>query len=199
VGPTGTVVATDIQCDFLADLDEENLEVRTHDITTDDLEDGAYDLVHSRLVLQHLPARDQALKRMVMALAPGSVLLEEDMDCASIVASGPGTAIFERAVPPLIDVFLAAGYDPGFGRRLPGALQMQGLAGVAAEGRVPVGVGRDAAAVIWQLTIERCRPALVARGDLTDEEIDQVVALHDDENFSFLFPVIVAAWGRRPE
>ena len=90
VGPTGTVVATDLQRDFLEDLDEKNLEVRTHDIAADDLEEGAFDLVHSRMVLQHVPGRDQALKRMARALAPGGVLLEEDMDCASLVAHGPG-------------------------------------------------------------------------------------------------------------
>jgi SAM-dependent methyltransferase len=198
VGPTGTVVATDLQCDFLSDLDEKNLEVRTHDIAADDLEQGAFDLVHSRMVLQHVPARDVALKRMVTALAPGGVLLEEDMDCASLVASGPGAALFERSVPPLIDILRAAGYDPDFGRRLPTALLMHGLVDVAAEGRIPVSVGRDAAAEMWRMTVERCRPALVARGDLTDEEIDQVVALHDDDNFTFLYPAIVAAWGRRP-
>jgi len=197
-GPTGTVVATDLQCDFLSDLDEKNLEVRTHDIAVDDLEEGAFDLVHSRMVLQHVPARDVALKRMVAALAPGGVLLEEDMDCASLVASGPGAALFERSVPPLIDILRAAGYDPDFGRRLPTELLMEGLVDVAAEGRIPVSVGRDAAAEMWRMTVERCRPALVARGDLTDEEIDQVVALHDDENFTFLYPAIVAAWGRRP-
>ena len=192
------MVATDLQCDFLEDLDEKNLEVRTHDIAADDLEEGAFDLVHSRMVLQHVPGRDQALKRMARALAPGGVLLEEDMDCASLVASGAGVALFERAVPPLIDILRAVGYDPDFGRRLPAALRMQGLAGVAAEGRVPVGVGRDAAAEMWRLSVERCRPALVARGDLTDDEVDQSVALHDDETFTFLYPIIVAAWADAP-
>jgi SAM-dependent methyltransferase len=198
VGPTGTVVATDLECDFIADFDEPNLEIRTHDIGSDDLEEGAFDLVHSRMVLQHVPTRDEALKRMVTALAPGGVLLEEDMDCASLVAAGPGRALFERAAVPLIDILEAAGYDPNFGRRLPAALRMQGLVDVAAEGRVPIGFGPDVATEMWRLSVERFRPTLVARGDLTDDEIDQVLALHDDENFSFLYPVIVAAWGRRP-
>ncbi len=85
----------------------------------------------------------------------------------------------------------------GGSRRLPSALRMQGLADVAAEGRVPIGVGRDVATELWRLTVERCRPALVTRGDLTDAEIDQLLAVHDNEDFSFLFPVLVAAWGRR--
>lgn len=198
VGPTGQVVATDLQCDFLEDLDAKNLEVRTHDIAVDDLEEGAFDLVHSRLVLQHVPGRDVALKRMALALAPGGVLLEEDMDCVSLAASGPGAALFQRSVPPLIDVLTAAGYDPDFGRRLPTALRMQGLADVAAEGRVPIGVGNDAAGQMWRLTVERCRPAFVARGVMTNGEVDELLATHDDDNFAFFYPVIVAAWGRQP-
>jgi SAM-dependent methyltransferase len=197
VGPTGKVVATDLECDFIADFDEKNLEARTHDISSDDLEEEAFDLVHSRMVLQHVPARDQALKRMVMALAPGGVLLEEDMDCASLVASGPGAALFEKVVPPLVEVLEAVGYDPSFGRRLPAALRMQGLVGVAAEGRVPIGVGHDLAAELWKLSVERCRPALVARGEMTDAEIDEALAVHDNEDFAFLYPVIVAAWGQK--
>ena len=197
VGPTGKVVATDIECDFIAGFDEKNLEIRTHDISSDDLEEDAFDLVHSRMVLMHVPARDEALKRMVTALAPGGVLLEEDMDCASLVACGPGTALFERAVPPMIEILEAAGYDPNFGRRLPAALRMQGLVNVSAEGRVPIGFGRDVATELWKLTVERVRPVLTARGDLTESEIDQVLALHDNEGFSFLYPVIVAAWGQK--
>ena len=197
VGPTGKVVATDIECDFIADFDEKNLEIRTHDISNEDLEEGAFDLVHSRMVLQHVPARDESLKRMITALAPGGVLLEEDMDCASLVASGPGAALFERVVPPMIEILEAVGYDPNFGRRLPTALRMHGLVEVAAEGRVPIGFGQDVATEMWRLSIERIRPAIVARGDLTEDEIDQVLAVHENEDFSFLYPVIVAAWGQK--
>ena len=197
VGPSGKVVATDLQCDFIGDFDEENLEIRTHDIASDELEEEAFDLVHARIVLQHVPARDLALKRMVAALAPGGVLLEEDMDCASIAASGPGAALWERSIPPFIEVLEAATYDPAFGRRLPALLRMQGLVDVGAEGRVPIGVGPDAAAEMWQMSMERCRPAIVARGLMTDAEVDEVLAAHDDEDFTFFYPVIVAAWGQK--
>jgi len=197
VGPTGTVVATDLECDFIADFDEGNLEIRTHDISCDDLEEDAFDLVHSRMVLQHVPARDEALKRMVMALAPGGFLLEEDMDCASIVGSGPGTALFDKSIPAFVEVLEAVGYDPNFGRRLPAALRMQGLVDVGAEGRVPIGIGPDLAAEMWKLSLERCRPPIVARGLMTDAEVDEVLAIHDNEDFSFLYPTIVAAWGQK--
>ncbi len=71
VGPAGRVVATDINTRFLEALDFRNLEVRVHNIVADDLEQGAFDLVHARTVLMHLRQRPTALERMVSALKPG--------------------------------------------------------------------------------------------------------------------------------
>ncbi len=48
VGASGHVVATDIDPRFIDVLDAPNVEVRRHDIVTDDLETGAFDLVHAR-------------------------------------------------------------------------------------------------------------------------------------------------------
>jgi SAM-dependent methyltransferase len=198
VGPTGRVVATDIEIDFLERLDEPNLEVRRHDITTDDVEDAAYDLVHSRLVLQHLPEREQAVKRMAAALAPGGVLLEEGMDCAALTAgSSPGAEFFLEATSRLMGLMATGGYDPDYGRTIPGALLGAGLSRIGAEGRVPVGLPGTAATEMWQLTVHCFRDRLAAAGVLSDDEIDRLIALHDEETFTFLFPTIVAGWGFR--
>ncbi|MGH8990621.1 MAG: class I SAM-dependent methyltransferase, partial [Acidimicrobiia bacterium] len=71
VGPDGRVVATDLDTGFLEQLTEKNLEVRRHDIVSDGLEEEAFDLIHSRLVLDHLPALQAVVKRMAAALRPG--------------------------------------------------------------------------------------------------------------------------------
>lgn len=89
VGTSGRVVATDLDTRFLDALDEAALEVRRHDITSGELEDGAFDLVHARYVLEHLPAREAALRRMVAALAPGGWLLVEDVDFQLPIAADP--------------------------------------------------------------------------------------------------------------
>src|SRR6202046_5508001 len=57
VCPGGDVVATDIDTRFLETHRETNLRVLRHDITADDLPPAAFDLVHCRLVLAHLPDR----------------------------------------------------------------------------------------------------------------------------------------------
>ena len=71
VGPTGFVLVTDIDTRFLEAMHAPNLEVQRHDIATDPLPESAFDLVHTRLVLQHVPGRDEALARMAAALKAG--------------------------------------------------------------------------------------------------------------------------------
>ena len=51
VGPQGRVVATDINPRFPTGLTLPNIELRRHDIRTDPLQPGLYDLAHCRSVL----------------------------------------------------------------------------------------------------------------------------------------------------
>ena len=64
VGLQGKVVATDIETRLLDKTHEPNLEMRRHDILVDGLEQGYYDLVHTRAVLMHLTDPVQAVKKM---------------------------------------------------------------------------------------------------------------------------------------
>ena len=49
-GPTGKVVAADLDPRFLGDISAGNVEVRRCDITKDPIEPSSYDLVHSQAV-----------------------------------------------------------------------------------------------------------------------------------------------------
>ena len=68
VGPSGHVVATDINTRFLEALEYPNLEVRRHDILTDDLEPAVFDLVHVRFVLMHLADPSQAVRPLIQPM-----------------------------------------------------------------------------------------------------------------------------------
>src|SRR5690348_6912436 len=89
VGPTGSVVATDIDTRFLDSIEVANVEVRRHDIGVDALPERAFDLVHTRLVLQHVPARHTALASLVASLKHGGWLVIEDFDSRSGIQSEP--------------------------------------------------------------------------------------------------------------
>jgi SAM-dependent methyltransferase len=201
VGPDGRVVATDLKTGFLEPLTDEFecLEVLCHDVVADDLDGDAFDLIHARLLLEHLPERDLTLKRLVAALAPGGVLLLEDFDWSSMVPRpGPGAEVFERVCAALLELMEANGYTPWFGRRLPGLLADAGLERLGAEGRTLIGLPGTATAVWFPLNFESVRDGLVGRGAVTEAELDEMVALCSTPGFSWQYPLLVAAWGWRP-
>src|SRR5213080_4264624 len=61
VGPTGSVLATDIDTSWVSKELDPHVEVRMHDVVQDDAPGDQFDLVHARLVLTHLPDRHEAL------------------------------------------------------------------------------------------------------------------------------------------
>lgn len=83
VGPSGRVTVTDVETQFLEAVLLRNVEVRRHDISRDSLPEQAFDLIHTRMVLIHLPARDEVLSRLRLALKPGGWLVCEEFDRVS--------------------------------------------------------------------------------------------------------------------
>jgi SAM-dependent methyltransferase len=80
------VLAIDLDPRFLVAHADSMLTVRQHDITADPLPAAAFDLVHARLVLMHLPARERALAILVHALRPGGLSEEYLMRYQALLA-----------------------------------------------------------------------------------------------------------------
>jgi SAM-dependent methyltransferase len=79
VGTTGRVLAVDLDTRFLAAVGSRpNVDVVEQDLAEVDLTGGAFDLIHTRNVLVHLPERDAILERLIAALRPGGVLNDID-------------------------------------------------------------------------------------------------------------------------
>jgi chemotaxis methyl-accepting protein methylase len=74
------VLATDIDVTYLQPSGTETYEVRRHDVAADPPPVEAFDLVHARLLLEHMASRDDALHVMAHALRPGGWLLIESAD-----------------------------------------------------------------------------------------------------------------------
>lgn len=201
-GPTGHVLATDLDTRFLDVLDRPNLEVRRHNLLSDPLPNAAFDLIHARFVLEHIPDRTTALARLAAALAPGGWLLLEDTDSASWLPA-PDTApeaaaLFTRWTAAYIQLCRASGTDPYAGRRLYGELGALGLAALGAEGRVFMVRGGSPPAEVWRLTAEQVSPRLVAEGLLTGDDMARTLALLADPAFVWMEGLVMAAWGQRP-
>jgi len=203
VGPTGHVVATDIDPRFLHALDAPNLEVRQHNLARDPLEAGEYDLVHARLVLMHVPERQAGLDRMVAALKPGGWLLVEEPDHLTERVPDPQTdaataTLLERCRHARDLGMAAAGVDSVYGRRLYGDVLRRGLVDVGAEGRVTMVRGGSVEAKLRQLTEEQLRPRRLAAGQLSEADMDRMHALLEDPTLVYMSAITMAVWGRKP-
>jgi SAM-dependent methyltransferase len=199
VGSTGKVLVTDIDPHFLDSLKRPNLEVRRHDIVTDALPEAAFDLVHSRLVLLHLPEREKALARMVAALKPGGWLVDEEFD--SSVSPDPSVSpseVLSKTHVAMTRIMDNSGIDRHFGRRLFERLRAHGLVSVAAEGRILMWHGRSPGASLLRSNYEQLRSAMIDAAYVSEKEFDQDLARLHDPSFIMPSPILWAAWGRRP-
>jgi SAM-dependent methyltransferase len=199
VCPGGEVVATDIDPRFLETHSEANLRVLRHDITADNLPPAAFDLVHCRLVLAHLPDRRAVLSKLAAALRPGGQLVAEEMDFVSVVADAgqPGGRAFNAAVASSNDVLRTRGFDPECGRVLLADLAGAGLADIGTEGHVRLWPGGSPGATAWRLTFEQLRSDMAALG-LDHATIAAAIEACEDPGFTFMSQVTITAWGQRP-
>lgn len=130
--PGGSVLATDVKPERIAP--HPGLEVRRHDIVRDPLPDAAFDLVHSRLVLTHLPQRRAVVARLLRALRPGGVLQLEEFDIGYapvLLAPDERTrAGYEAFQVAKERALRAAGADPGWGRTCAEDLRTAGFTDV---------------------------------------------------------------------
>ncbi|MGH6989219.1 MAG: class I SAM-dependent methyltransferase [Stellaceae bacterium] len=198
VGETGSVVATDLDTSHLLKLDAApNLEIRRHDIVKDPLEEREFDLIHVRLVLQHIPERDRVLVKLVAALRPGGWLLLEEVDnVSSLPISELGGQEHARTQAIRFRQFEAAGLPLDYGRHLPTLLRRAGLTEIGNEGRAFVTEGGSPGARWLQLSLTQLRPRLTGPDKLTDAELDRMLELCADPEWAALSPIIFACWGR---
>lgn len=199
VGPTGGVLVTDIDPRHLKFLNIPNLEVRCHNIVKDPLPEASFDLVHSRLVLVHLPERERALERMIAALKPGGWLVDEEFD--SSVSPDPAVnpkEVLSKTHAAMTQVMASRGVDRNFGRRLLGRLQEHGLKNVTAEGRAFMWQGGSPGASLLRSNYEQLRGAMIEAGYLTQQEFDKDVSQLQDPTFVIPSPILWTASGQRP-
>ncbi len=201
VGPGGRVVATDIDTRHLGTLSVPNLEVLQHDILEDPLPEPPFDFVHERLLLIHLPRREEALDRMISALKPGGWLLAEDFDNISTRADSelnPAETLLKSSKAQWA-VMQAAGVDIGYGRLLAARLKAHGLVQVDAEARIPLWQGGSAFSQLIKTNWNQLHAQMVACGLVTEAELASDLERLDDPAFMSIGSTMWSAWGRKPE
>lgn len=202
VGPTGHVLATDINIDRMPKTLPANIEARRHDIVTNRLPVRTFDLVHARAVLPFVSDRPLALKRMVAATKPGGWLLIEEL-VPHLMApfepeDDPDAELTHRARQAVLELMKRTGADPGLAARLPHLMDELGLIDQGAAGYF-VPTGTPASAELVRANIDQTADALVEAGLMTAADLDRCrqALARPASHYPVSLP-LVSVWGRRP-
>ena len=204
VGATGRVVATDLDTRFVDEHRRTNLEVRTHDITSGAPEQAAFDLVHARALVEHVPDHQTALAHLLAAVRPGGWVLIEDVDFGGPMAAalarytsppehGP---ILERLYRAGEAVFAAVGADASYGTQLVHQLEAAGFEQIGGELRAPIVSGGTEQ---WTRgTAEQLADHFVRTGLATADDLSRFLTISEERSVHYATPCMATAWGRRP-
>lgn len=197
VAPSGSVVALDVNTRFLEPLAGPYLEPVGLDVTERPLPAREFDLVHARLLLEHLPARDAVLANMIQATRPGGWVLVEDFDWVTVLVTDPPSEIHARVARAIESAFTSHGYDSRYGRSLPRRLRAAGLGGVGTHAQsVQVTADREHGVPQWELLADQLAPALLAGGLVSEDDVAAFHDLwHDGDTICFA-PLMVSCWGQ---
>jgi SAM-dependent methyltransferase len=197
VAPTGVTVAVDLETDFLEAEAQQysTLEVRRLDIMEDELPTG-FDVIHARWLIEWLPDKRRALRRLAEALRPGGVLLIEEPDFVTMFGAAEPAALRHVALAAARHLESTCPVEVEYGRRAVEDLIAAGLIDVEAEGRCPiVPGGHPLAAHFLRYTFEKFREPLLAAGSITEDEFTEAVRALQNPETTVVAPMTVAAWG----
>lgn len=200
VGPSGHVIATDLKPRHIPASDR--LEVREHDITSGDYL-GGFDLVHARLLLNHLPEREKALKHMIDALEPGGVLLTEDFlptPGQEVVARAPDAktaALLARYQTLHTGTLASHGNDRAWSRRAHSAFYAAGLVDVQVNAYGSAWQGGGPGCRLLEAGIAQLRDDYLTVG-ISDEDLEAVSAALLDPRVSLNGFFTIQTSGRKP-
>ena len=194
VGPAN-VTATDVDTRFLTPLARTGVTVVRHDLVTDPAPGGEFELIHVRHVLEHLPGRNELVRKLASWLSDGGWLVVEGGFHIPAVAGHPAHARQKLARSRLLAEKI--GTDLAWSRTLPAPLVSAGLTEIQLQGSLRPCRGATESADFDRLTLLSMSDDLVGSGLLSRAEIDEALALYDDPAFVDYSTGVVAAWGRR--
>ncbi|GAB2856987.1 methyltransferase domain-containing protein [Actinoallomurus bryophytorum] len=201
-GPAGRVLATDLNTRHLRT--DRGYEVLRHDLVTEPVPEGPWDVVHVRMVLLHLPQRREILHRLAAALAPGGAIVVEDFETTlrKMVLAAPtaeDAALVEAYYDLLVETLLAAhGNDPTWAGRVHAAMLAEGLTDVETVVSARSWAGGTAGALLIDANITELRTDFIEAG-MSAARLDRLHALARDPRLVVRGYLTYSTTGRRSD
>lgn len=205
VGSDGSVVAYDIDITHLDHLSSRsNVDVRHHDIVAKPIGEASFDLVHTRLVIEHLPDPEQLLEMLAAATRPGGLLVVESTDMLATGAADPSdhrSRFFDDFMAKSFAVVASmSSFDFGFARRLPRLFESLDFEERRTQVVGRIARGGDDKALEYALPVAGpMRPVLIEGGSVSADMVDDYLACLADPEFWFVANSVVTVWGRRAQ
>ncbi len=201
VGPTGSVLATDINPERVRHH-AGNLEVRQHDIVTDPLPESHFDVVHARLVLAHVQERRVAVTRILQALKPGGFLLVSDFDTTwKPVFAAPSKAsgtLYRQVIDRLHRMLQDTGLELHWARNAHQVLEETGYEKLGVSGFCESWSGGSPGAQLQRANVMQAADAMVQKGLITESKLQKFSALLDNPDLVVGSYLMLSTWGYRP-
>jgi SAM-dependent methyltransferase len=161
------------------------LRVLRHDLSTDELPGGDWDIIHARLVLAHLPNQYKVLSQLATAVRPGGFVLIEDWDervAEPVIDAGSQRAydLYSRYQRILSgEIMRPPGMDVRWARRTHATLLREGLSPVGTREESANWNGKSAGMRVGMALTHILAEEFVSLG-LFDEELIELRSVMDD-------------------
>lgn len=208
VSPRGAVVGLEREPRFVemarSEIDKRgltNVTIVQADGLNTGLEKGSFDLVHERLVLINVSAREAFLTEMLSLLRPGGIVALEDVDNVSWLCQ-PAHPSWDVLLNAFHTVFHAGGGDGFVGRRLPVLLHAAGVQNIRTKVTVETPPLGDYRRTHLISLIDSVRDKILAKEVLDGAELNkhrEALARHlNDPATVVIDKLLVQCWGQKP-
>ena len=202
--PDGGVVAVDIDTRYRGDAASAwpgppaaapaNLEWRTADISSLDFPAGSFDLIHSRVTFCHLSDREAMVATAADWLTPGGWLVIGDPMC--MPAAGSVHEPIRRFFGALETAWRAQGSDmTRWAQTIPSQLARVGLRDIGVLTRANCLGEKGPYGRLAFANLRQEGAYLVDRGLLEQSDVDAVITLCSEPDFTYIRSFTVYAWG----
>jgi ubiquinone/menaquinone biosynthesis C-methylase UbiE len=199
-GPTGQVVAVDLNPKFLGESRQSKVEIIRADIRTAQFPEQSFDLIHARYVLIHLPDYEVALTKMLDSLKPGGWLVLEEPDFSAsrgITGDEQELESLRKVNQAIKQMYATRGSDYELGLKLPALMQRRGLQHLTVENDAPLCAGGSGIATVMKLSTEQLWEKYLATGVVGPSELERYCRFADDPNSWAVYYATIAVSGRK--
>jgi SAM-dependent methyltransferase len=126
-------------------------------------ETGSFDLVYSRMLLQYLTRKEQAVREMVRVCKPGGIVVLQDLD-GQLVWHYPEDPAIDVPTQKVLGALAESGFDPFVGRKLFSLAQKAGLKNIDVKVECYHLIAGEVSTEVfeqWETKLEIARPTII--------------------------------------